>query len=171
MEYLSQNLEPYLKSGLSVNKALKEAGIANSEFYKYMSENELFGEKIRHFRNFISVLVSSALVSHLMDIARKQMGYGQPHGLSKDDVDFLRWFALHSNHTAGEYGRRIRESSFHPRRTAGLAPGMDRGDSGLQAGSWCNRLELKWLDDSYASRCPYQVESKVSLRVGYQVPA
>lgn len=111
-EYLSQNLEPYLKSGLSVNKALKEAGIANSEFYKYMSEGGLFGEKIRHFRNFISVLVSSALVSHLMDIAKRQMGYEQPQGLSKDDVDFLCWFALHSNHTAEMYGRRVRESSF-----------------------------------------------------------
>lgn len=110
-EYLSQNLEPYLKTGLSVNKALKEAKIHNSEFYRYMSEDRLFGEKIARFRNFISVLVSSALVSHLMDIARKQM---ESRGLSKEDVDFLCWFALHSNHTTGEYGRRIRESSFDP---------------------------------------------------------
>ena len=113
-EYLSQNLEPYIKSGLSVNKALKEAKIANSEFYKYMSEDELFGEKIRRFRNFISVLVSSALVSHLMDIARRQMGYGQPQCISKDDIDFLRWFALHSNHTMGEYGRKIIDNFFDP---------------------------------------------------------
>ncbi len=113
-EYLSQNLEPYLKSGLSVNKALREAKIANSEFYKYMSEDRLFGEKIQRFRNFISILVNSALVSHLMDIARRQMGYGQPRGMPKDDVDFLRWFALHSNHTSGEYGRKISDSFFDP---------------------------------------------------------
>ena len=113
-EYLSQNLEPYLKTGLSVNKALREAKIHNSEFYKYMSEDRLFGEKIQRFRNFISILVNTALVNHLMDIARKQTGYGQPQGLSKDDVDFLQWFALHSNLTSGEYGGRNKNDSFDP---------------------------------------------------------
>lgn len=113
-EEIVSKLEPYLKSGLSVNKALKETKTHNSEFYKFMSEDRLFGEEIARFRNFISVLVSSALVTHLMDIARKQTGYGQPQGLSKDDVDFLQWFAVHSNNTTGEYGRRIKESSFDP---------------------------------------------------------
>lgn len=87
-EEIVSKLEPYLKSGLSVNKALKEAKIANSEFYRYMSQGGLFGENIQRFRNYISILVNSALVNHLIDIARRQMGYGQPQGLSKEDVDF-----------------------------------------------------------------------------------
>src|SRR5579872_1614536 len=109
-EYLVQKLEPYLKIGLSVNKALKEAQIANSEFYKYLSEDRLFGEKIQGHRNFISVLVSAALVNHLMDIVSKQTE--RTEGLSKQDVNFLCWFATHSNHTTEEYGRRVRNSSL-----------------------------------------------------------
>lgn len=113
-EYIVHKLEPYLMTGLSVNKALREAKIANSEFYKYLSQDRLFGENIQRFRNYISILVNSALVNHLMDIAKRQMGYEQPQGLSKDDVDFLCWFALHSNLTSGEYGGRNKNDSFDP---------------------------------------------------------
>ncbi|MDP2693115.1 MAG: hypothetical protein Q8O88_05760, partial [bacterium] len=71
---LLQKLEPYLKSGLSVNKALREARIHNSEFYNYMREDRLFGEKVRHFRDFISILVNNILFRELMSIVEKQIG-------------------------------------------------------------------------------------------------
>lgn len=56
-EYLLRKIKPYLCTGLSINKALNAAKIHNSEFYKYMKEDRLFGEKIAHFKNYISVLV------------------------------------------------------------------------------------------------------------------
>lgn len=71
-EDLLRKLEPYLKSGLSVNKSLKEAKIFSSEFYKYMADDKFFGEKIEKFRQYTSILVNSVLVNHLHSIIRKQ---------------------------------------------------------------------------------------------------
>ena len=70
-----QKIEPYLKSGLSVNKALREAQIANSEFYAYMREDEDFRERIDTFRQFTAVLLNNALVSELQNVIKKQNGY------------------------------------------------------------------------------------------------
>src|SRR3989344_1771479 len=81
-EYLLQKIEPYLKIGLSVKKALREAKIHNSEFYKYMAEDEFFRDEVARFRQFISVLVNNALVHELINIVNKQ-NHNEP--LSKDD--------------------------------------------------------------------------------------
>lgn len=100
---LLQKLEPYLKSGLSVNKTLKEAKVFNSEFYKYMAEDELFRREIERFKQYISILVNYALVHELMTIVDKQ-NHNEP--LLKEDVKFLWWFALNSNLCREEWGRR-----------------------------------------------------------------
>jgi len=117
-KYLSEKLEPYLKSGLSINKALREAKVLNSEFYKYMSEDRLFGEKIAKFRQFIGVLANKAIITELFMIIDKQNGGEaksiQPQPLSKDDVDFLCWFALNSNLCREEWGRSKNIDLFDP---------------------------------------------------------
>jgi hypothetical protein len=117
-ENLLQKLEPYLKSGLSVNKALHEANIFNSEFYKYMAEDRLFGEKVAKYRQYISILANQAIVTELFAIVEKQNGNEakniKPQPLSKEDVDFLWWFALNANVCREEWGRRQTFSSFDP---------------------------------------------------------
>lgn len=117
-EYLLLKVEPYLKSGLSVNKSLREAKIFNSEFYKYKREDRLFGEKIEHFRQFISVLVNQAIVTELFRIIRKQQGNQTeqipPQSLPDDERDFLFWFALHANICRDEWGRRVANVEIDP---------------------------------------------------------
>ena len=110
-EYLLQKLEPYLKSGLSVNKALRETKIHNSEFYKFMAEDEFFRDEVGRFRQFISVLLNNAIVHELIVIVEKQNN-NEP--LSRDDIKFLMWFALNSNLCKEEYGRRENISLYDP---------------------------------------------------------
>lgn len=110
-EDLLQILEPYLKSGLSVNKALKEAKVFNSEFYKYMAEDEFFGEKIQRFRQYVSILVNSVLVNHLHFIVRKQ---NEGISLTDEDIKFLWWFGLHANVCREEWGRRETTTLYNP---------------------------------------------------------
>ncbi len=116
--YLFQKLEPYLMTGLSVNKALREAKVLNSEFYKYMKEDRFFGEKIAKSRQYIGVLINQAIVTELFRIVEKQNGNEakniQPQPLSKEDIDFLFWFALNSNLCREEYGRRENVDLFDP---------------------------------------------------------
>lgn len=117
-EYLLSKLEPYLKSGLSINKALGEAQIFNSEFYKYMKEDRLFGEKIAKYRQYISVLANHIIVTELLRIVEKQNGNEaknvKPQSLEKDDIAFLWWYALNANVCREEWGRRQSVASFDP---------------------------------------------------------
>ena len=69
--------------------------------------------------NIISVPISGASLSfeykaiftEIFTIIEKQNG-NQP--LSKHEVDFLCWYALHANVCTEEWGRRVRFDSFDP---------------------------------------------------------
>ncbi len=117
-ELLLLKLEPYLKSGLSINKALKETNIHNSELYKYMKEDRLFGEKIAKFRQYISVLANHIIVTELLSIVEKQNGNEakniKPQALGKGELDFLWWYALNANVCREEWGRRQNVTLYDP---------------------------------------------------------
>ena len=127
-----QKIEPYLKSGLSVNKALREAQIANSEFYAYMREDEDFRERIDTFRQFTAVLLNNALVSELQNVIKKQNGYTDPktgkhipgQKLTKEDKEFLWKFALNSNITKQEWGERKDVNLWDPEAEIQKIKGM-----------------------------------------------
>ncbi len=116
-----QKLEPYLKSGLSVRKALLEAQVPNSTFYRLMDEDEGFREQIERFRNFTAVLLNNAVGRHLQAIIQKQNGYKEKDGtvvpptkLNREEISFLEWFALNSNLTKQEFGERKDITMFDP---------------------------------------------------------
>ena len=96
-------LEPYLKAGLSVKKALVQAQVPNSTFYKLMAEDREFMENIRRFQQYLSIFLSNVLAQHLFDIALKQ---SRGEKLLWQDLKFLFWFSLNSNATKEEFGRR-----------------------------------------------------------------
>lgn len=110
-EMVLLKLEPYLKSGLSVNKSLQQAKIANSEFYRMMRESEGFWERIERFKQYTSVLANSVLVKHLHYIVAKQSNREQ---LSQIDIKFLWWFAINNNNTQEEFGKREQVPNFDP---------------------------------------------------------
>lgn len=119
-EMLSK-LEPYLKSGLPLRKALLEAGIVPATFYRIKRSDPSFESKIAIFQQYLSVLFNSSIVKHLHYIVRKQAGYQEADGtivppkvLDKDDLSFMFWFGLNSNLTKGEYGNRTAVPLFDP---------------------------------------------------------
>lgn len=113
-----RKLQPYLQSGMNMGKALQEAQIPKSTFYDLMRRDVEFSEEIQHLKNYISVLVNNAIIRELMIISEKQNGNSakgiMPQPLSKDDRKFLWKFALNSNLTTEEFGRRHRTELFDP---------------------------------------------------------
>lgn len=119
-EMLSK-LEPYLKSGLSLRKALIEAGIAPATFYRIKRSDPSFDSKIERQKQYLSILLNSSIVKHLHSIVRKQAGYKEKNGtivlpkdLDEKDLAFLYWLATNSNLTKEEYGNRTAISTFDP---------------------------------------------------------
>lgn len=115
---MSQKLEPYLKSGLSIRKAVGEAQISKSDFYRMMDEDEGFRDKINQFRDFVSVLANNIIVKELQTIIEKQNGNQEkkipPKALNKDDRNFVWKFVLTSNLTKDEFGERKSVELFDP---------------------------------------------------------
>lgn len=106
-----QKLEPYLRSGLSIRKALKEAQVPNSTFYDLMSRDSKFSEQIGRFRQYLSILLNSSIIKHLQSITRKQ---NENVPLTKEDISFLQWFATNSNLTREEFGERKDVGFYDP---------------------------------------------------------
>jgi len=114
-------LEPYLKSGLSLRKALIEAGIVPATFYRIKRADPSFDSKIARFQQYLSILLNSSFIKHLHEIVRKQAGYtnadgtnASPKTLDGSDLAFLQWFATKSNLTKEEYGDRTTVNTFDP---------------------------------------------------------
>ena len=98
-----RKLEPYIKSGLSIRKALSEAQVPRSSFYDLMTEDDEFADQINRFRNFVSVLLNNSIVRELQDIIKKQ---NEGIKLTKDDKEYLWKFATTSNLAREEFGER-----------------------------------------------------------------
>lgn len=120
-EDMVRKLDPYLKSGISIRKALSEAGISKTTFYKLMDKDEWFRDTIERQKQYLSVLLNSSIVKHLHEIVRLQNGYADKNGnevppkkLKKVDIDFLWKFATTSNLTKEEYGDRKAVSLYDP---------------------------------------------------------
>ncbi|MEK7571974.1 MAG: hypothetical protein AAB553_06905, partial [Patescibacteria group bacterium] len=64
-EAMLSKLEPYLKSGLPLRKALLEAGIAPATFYRIKRVDPSFDSKIERQRQYLPVLYNSSIVKHL----------------------------------------------------------------------------------------------------------
>lgn len=108
---LVQKLEPYLKSGLSLKKACSYAQVSRSTVYYLMDKDEEFLDTIRRFEQYLSVIISNALTKQLLVIVKKQ---NEGKELSRIDLRFLQWMALHNNQLIEEYGRRNKESVYDP---------------------------------------------------------
>ena len=66
-EYL-RKLEPYLKKGLSINKACAQAELPKSTIYDLISQDRGFSEKIDDFKNYVSILVNDHMSNGWLSI-------------------------------------------------------------------------------------------------------
>lgn len=112
-ELFFQKMVPYLQSGLTVNSACLQTGISKSTIYRLMNSDTIFRERIEASRNYLSILVSRAMVRELHRIAEKQqlrlerVGEGnvvnREYELTPHELGFLKWFAMHSSSTREEF--------------------------------------------------------------------
>ncbi len=123
-ENILQKLEPYLKSGLSVNKACLEAKIPKSTVYDFIEKDSSFSERIEAYKNFMSVMVSNSVMREFSRIIEKQQGELVDDGkgnkvrkwgkLDGQEIGFIQWVALNSQATREEFGRRQDVSVVDP---------------------------------------------------------
>ena len=100
-DVIFRKLEPYLKSGLSINKACLKVQIPKSTIYDLCCDDSQFAEKIDTAKSYYSVLVSSIITKELERIAQNQ----SKGKLKGEELRFIQWVAVNSNHTREEYGR------------------------------------------------------------------
>ena len=103
VDLIFRKLEPYLKKGLSLNKACLEAQIPKSTAYDLYREYDEFAERIDACKNYHSLLVGDVFTRELEKIVEKQ---NQGENLSVSDVKFVQWVALNGKATKDEYGRK-----------------------------------------------------------------
>lgn len=111
-------IEPHLKSGLSIRKAVSKAQISRATFYRIMEKDQEFRDQIDRFKQYISVQLCKAIYNELKYISDKQKGDKEkniaPQSLDKEDVKFLMWYAMNSNSTKEEWGRRETITPYDP---------------------------------------------------------
>ena len=103
VDLIFRKLEPYLKKGLSLNKACLEAQIPKSTAYDLYREYDEFAERIDACKNYHSLLVGDVFTKELERIVEKQK---KQENLSVSDVKFVQWVALNGKATKDEYGRK-----------------------------------------------------------------
>lgn len=115
IDVIFRKLEPYLRSGLSVHKACLESGVPKSTVYDLMEENTIFAEKIETAKQFMSIAISNVVMEKLRKILRRQeLTKDDPNkDIDKDDLEYIKWLALNSKSTKGEFGART-ELMFDP---------------------------------------------------------
>ncbi len=102
VDSIFRKLEPYLKKGLSLNKACLEAQIPKSTAYDLYREYDEFAERIDACKNYYSVLISDIIWTELARIVGKQQ---KKEVLDNNDIKLVQWVALNSNATRHEFGR------------------------------------------------------------------
>ncbi|OIP73623.1 MAG: hypothetical protein AUK08_03575 [Candidatus Pacebacteria bacterium CG2_30_36_39] len=102
VDTLFRKLEPYLKAGLSINKACLKAQIPKSTIYDLQSENSEFAERIEVAQNHLSIVVAEIVSNELELIKTKQAGGS---GLTRDQIKFIQWVATNSRATKEEFSR------------------------------------------------------------------
>lgn len=99
-------LDPYLKTGVSLNKACIMANVPKSTVYDLYRENLQFAEKIDTSKNYLSIVTSNIFYTEIERIKNSQFD-NKP--VNKNDLNFVQWFVL--NHKSGneEFGKQAVE--------------------------------------------------------------
>lgn len=126
--YLAK-ISPYLKQGLSINKACIQGGVPKSTVYDLMRVDEDFKDKVEQAASSVGVIANNIVVSVLFDIAKKQSNYRayqenpdtyrgngkiEPKPLSDKEISFVQWFVTTNKNTKEEYSNRIETTIFDP---------------------------------------------------------
>lgn len=103
IEIIFTRLNPWLQTGLSINKSCQRAEVPPSTVYDLIKENALFAEKVNTARNQVAFDTNDVLTFALKMVAGKVRS---GESLGKGEIAFVQWFALNNNLTIEEYGER-----------------------------------------------------------------
>lgn len=106
-----RKLEPFLKTGMSLRKACFESGISRPQVYYWMNNDRDFSDNINRLRQYLSILVNSALFRELLAIVKKQ---NSGIRLDQGELKYLQWYALNSPLSREEFGRRVKMEAYDP---------------------------------------------------------
>ena len=119
-------IEPYLKIGFSLNKASIEAGVPKSTANKLYDNHEWFETQVDKAKHQVALLTSTSFYRLLriiqdkqvrLDLLSEQLISGEinqseydeqskRYALTREDIELLKWNAIHSKATREEYGER-----------------------------------------------------------------
>ncbi|MBP9817483.1 hypothetical protein KBC75_01845 [Candidatus Shapirobacteria bacterium] len=101
IDIIFRKLEPYIKTGLSLNKACLVANVPKSTVYDLYNENADFAERIDTAKNYLSVITSDIFFSEIERIRNDQNKHKQ---IDRDDLRLVQWFALNHKINREEFG-------------------------------------------------------------------
>ena len=102
-----RKLEPYLKTGLTVNKACLEAQIPKPTVYDLCNEDTKFAERIDASRNYCAVMLNNIV---MIELTRIYAQGGLP--LTANDIKFVQWFATHSLLNRDEFKEPVKDDKL-----------------------------------------------------------
>ncbi len=94
IDLLFQKLEPYLVTGLSISRAVFNAGVPRSTVYNLYQENEQFADRVKAAQSFFTTIVNDIISGEVRFILDKQENKVP---LSRDDRQFVQWIAVNNN--------------------------------------------------------------------------
>ncbi len=97
-----RKLDPYLKTGVSLNKACLMADIPKSTVYDLYRENLQFAEKIDTSKNYLSIVTSNIFYTEIERIKNSQLNNSS---INKNDLNLIQWFALNHKSNSEEFGK------------------------------------------------------------------
>lgn len=103
-ELLFQKLEPYLHSGISLRKACKEANVSRAWVYTLIQRDDNFADQITRAKEYLCAYLHTFLFRLISSYCYKIFNSQR---LQPEEMDFLKWYALHANIMSEEFGRRI----------------------------------------------------------------
>lgn len=103
-DLLFRKLEPYLHSGISLRKACREAKINRAWIYTLIQRDDIFADQIAQAKEYLGIYFSIFIYKIVSEYCYKILS-GKL--LKSEELDFLKWFALHAKATSEEFGQRI----------------------------------------------------------------
>lgn len=95
-------LDPYLRTGISLNKSCLMADVPKSTVYDLYKENLQFAEKIDTSKNYLSITTSSIFYTEIERVKSLQL---KNKTINKEDLRFIQWFALNHKSNYEEFGK------------------------------------------------------------------
>jgi len=103
-DLLFRKLEPYLCSGISLRKACREAKVNRAWVYTLIQRDDTFADQISQAKEYLGIYFGRFIYKIVSEFCYKILSGKQ---LKSEELDFLKWFALHAKVTSEEFGQRI----------------------------------------------------------------